>query len=202
MEISLPKVWVLTVERHIARFDATAKHLDELGIKWERFNGMDNTICRLNPIETFDLDRAGERIGPKHVAACLSHYLILKVMEYRKEDSWITLEYDARLPENYQERFAQIEKDLPDDWQIVHIGSCCCAGRPTKHIKGEVYEVLWPLCGHGTWVRKSALPVLLKECQRIYMPLDIMLFADVLPKLRSYTIIPPLVTQCGTPLPP
>lgn len=199
--MSWPRTFVLTVDRPIARFDATVEHLDSLGVKWERFNGIDNQLCELAPIKTFDLDRVGERIGKKHIAACLSHYLILKVMEYQPEDSWITLEYDARLPETYRERWAQISNDLPDDWQIVHIGSCCCAGRPTKHIKGDVYEVHWPLCGHGTLTRKSALPVLLREHQRIYMPLDIAMFYNSLPLLRSYTIVPPLVTQDGTPLP-
>lgn len=197
-----PRIFVLTVDRPITRFDETAIHLDSRDIKWERFNGFDNQKCRLSPIDTFDLDRVGERIGPKHVAACLSHYLVWKVMEYQPDDSWITLEYDARLPENYSERFEQIMKDLPDDWQICFLGSCCCAGRPTTHIKGEVYEVLYPLCGHGQLVRRSALPVLLKESQRVYAPLDIALYENALPKLRTYTVIPPLVTQAGTPLPP
>ncbi len=200
--MELPKTWVLTVDREIQRFNETAAHLDSLGVKWERFDGMDNSICRLNPVETFDIDRAGERIGPKHVAACLSHYLILKTMQYQPDDSWITLEYDARLPEDYQARFDHIIKDLPDDWQVVFLGSCCCAGRETKHIKGDIYEVHWPLCGHAQMIRKSALPVLLKDCQKIWAPLDIALFYGALTKLRTYTVIPPLVTQDGTPLPP
>lgn len=200
--MNLPRTFVLTVNRPIQRFTETAEHLDSLGIKWERFDGMDNMLCRLSPIETFDLDRAGERIGPKHVAACLSHYLILKVMQYQPDDDWITLEYDARVPINFEDRLEQIKSDLPNDWQVCFLGSCCCAGRPTKHIKGEVYEVLHPLCGHAIWYRRSALPVLLRECQKISAPLDIHLFTNVLPQLRTYTILPALATQAGTPLPP
>jgi GR25 family glycosyltransferase involved in LPS biosynthesis len=198
----LPRIWVLTVDREIQRFNETAKHLDSLGIKWERFNGFDNERCELSPIRTFDLDRAGERIGKKHVAACLSHYLVWKVMEYQPDESFIVAEYDARFPDNYRERLRQIAEDLPDDWQVCFLGNCCTKGRPTTHIKGDIYEVHFPLCGHCIWWRKTALPTLLKECQSIYMPLDIHLFTNVLPKLRTYTVLPPLVTQAGTPLPP
>lgn len=202
MSFVMPKVWVLTVDRPIQRFADTAAHLNSLGVKWERFNGFDNQRLKLSPIETFDLDRVGERIGPKHVAACLSHYLLWSLQSYRDEDSFLVLEYDARLPNNYQQRFEHVANDLPEDWQCCFVGSCCCSGRPTRHIKGDIYEVYFPLCGHAIWWRKSALPILLRECQRVYMPLDIHLFMNVLPKLRTYTVLPPLVTQAGTPLPP
>lgn len=198
----IPRTFVLTVDRPIQRFTETAAHLDSLGLKWERFDGVDNQRCRLNPVETFDLDRAGERIGTKHVAACFSHYLLWKVLSYCQEDLFWCLEYDIRLEPNFLERWDQIMQDVPDDFDIIFIGSCCCAGRETKHIKGEVYEVHWPLCGHGLCIRKKALPTLLKEHQKIWAPLDIALFYGALPKLRVYTVIPPLVGQAGTPLPP
>jgi hypothetical protein len=44
--------------RPIKRFDETAKHLDEIGIKWERFDGLDNQLCRL-AIERFIRPRSG-----------------------------------------------------------------------------------------------------------------------------------------------
>lgn len=199
---TLPRTFVLTVNRPIARFDATAKHLKELKIPFERFDGLDNQLCRLNPIDTFDLDRSGERIGPKHVAACLSHYMLWKCLSMQPEDSFIAFEYDVVLSEDFRTRFHAVMKDVPDDWQVLFIGSCCCEGREKKHIAGDVYEVQYPLCGHALYLRKSALPILLQECQRIWAPLDIALFYGALTKLRTYTVLPPLVTQRGTPLPP
>ena len=200
--MNLPRTFVLTVDRDIQRFDVTAKHLDDVGIKWERFNGFDNQICRLLPIDTFDLDRAGEKIGSKHIAATLSHYLIWKVMQYQPDDSFIVLEYDVEMAEKWDSRFYGLTKVLPDDWDIVFLGSCCCKGRETKHISGDCYEVKYPLCGHAMMFRKKALTVLLKEHQKICMPLDVALFYQSLPKLRVYTAIPPIVNQRGTPLPP
>lgn len=197
-----PRTFVLTVDRDIKRFDETAAHLDSLGIAWERFNGVDNQLCRLNPVDTFDLDRVGERIGPKHVAACLSHFLLWKVMSYLPEDEFLVLEYDARLPADWPEQYERAMSVMPDDADVIFWGSCCCAGRETRHVAENVYEVRYPLCGHAIGYRKKALPTLLKEHQKIYAPLDIALMFGALPKLRVYTILPAIIEQAGTPLPP
>ncbi len=195
-----PKTWVLTVDREIKCFNDTAAHLDEMGVKWERFNGFDNKICRLNAKDTFDLDRAGERLETKHVAATLSHYLVWKVMQYQKDDSFWVLEYDVRLVHDWKETYRTALDNLPKDWDILFLGSCCTKGRPTTHIGGNVYEVKYPLCGHAQMIRKKALPTLLREHQKISMPLDIALFYLSLPKLKVYTVLPPIVQQvCEIP---
>lgn len=199
--MSLPRTFVLTVDRPIQRFTDTAAHLNSLGIKWERFDGMDNILCRLAPVDTFDLDRVGERIGPKHIAATLSHYLVWKVMSYQDDDSFVVLEYDCRLVQDWQEQYNRAMSAVPDDWDVLMIGSCCTQGRESTHIHDNVYEVKYPLSGHAIQYRKKALPVLLREHQRIYQPLDIALFYQSFPKLRVYTVLPRIADQHGTPLP-
>lgn len=197
-----PRTFVLTVNRPIQRFTDTAAHLDSIGLKWERFNGFDNQICKLIPVETFDIDRVGEKIGSKHIAATLSHYLIWSLMSYSGDDSFWVLEYDVRLVDYWQERYAEAMAVLPDDWDMVFLGSCCCNGRETKLIGNNLYEVKYPLCGHAIMYRKKALPILLQEHQKICMPLDVALYYQSLPKLKVFTILPPIVVQAGTPLPP
>lgn len=197
-----PRTFVLTVNRPIQRFDDTMKHLNSLKIQWERFNGMDNQLCRLSPVDTFDIDRVGEKIGSKHIAATLSHYMIWKVMMYQPEDSFWVLEYDVRMTIEWKAEYKEALAVLPEDWDMVFLGSCCCNGRETKFIGNNLYEVKYPLCGHAIMYRKKALPVLLQEHQKICMPLDVALYYQSLPKLRVYTILPPIVVQAGTPLPP
>lgn len=202
MMASLPRTFVLTVDREIKRFNDTSDHLNARGIKWERFNGMDNQLCRLNPVDTFDFDRVGERIAAKHVAACLSHYMLWKVMSYLPENEFLALEYDVRLPDDWQDQYSRAMSVIPDDWDVLFLGSCCTAGRETRHIDENVYEVKYPLCGHAIAYRKRALPVLLREHQRIYAPLDIALVTGAFQKLRVYTILPAIVHQHGTFTPP
>lgn len=206
--MNFPRTFVLTVRRPIKRFDETTKHLDEIGIKWEPFYGMDNQVCRLNSKDTFDLDRAGERLEAKHVAATLTHYLLWEVMLYQPDESFVALEFDVRFVEGWQERFNEVMEFLPDDWDLVYLGSCCCKGRNTYPvIKNDVqsknlYDVRYPLCGHAIWYRKKCLETLLNIHQKISMPLDIAMFHLSLDKLRVYTVLPRLVEQHATFLPP
>jgi hypothetical protein len=205
-----PLTFVLTVDREIKRFTETAEHLNSEGMLWFRFNGIDNQLCKLAPIETFDLDRAGEKIGTKHVCATLSHYLVWKCMEFyfhfecstTCSDCFWLLEYDVRMVPDWKERYTKALNDVPSNWDVLFLGSCCCEGREQKHIAGDIYEVKYLLFGHAIMYRRKALPVLLKEHQVIREPLDIAMYFRSLPKLNVYTILPPIVTQAGTYLPP
>ncbi len=202
MNLQMPRVWVLTVDREISCFNETTKRLDEAGIKWERFNGMDNRICRLQAKDTFDLDRAGERLEAKHVAATLSHYLVWTTMFHQPDDSFWVLEYDVAPVHDWKETYQLALDNLPEDWDILFLGSCCTKGRPTTHIGGNIYEVKYPLCGHAMAIKKKALPTLLREHQKINAPLDIALFYNSLPKLRVFCALPPIIVQAGPVLPP
>jgi len=198
----IPRTFVLTVNRPIKRFDDTARHLDEQGIKWEPFIGMDNKICRLQALDTFDFDRAGERLEAKHVAATLTHYLLFKVMQYQSDESFWALEFDVRMVEGWREQYEEAMSVLPDDWDIVYLGSCCCEGRETFPVSKNLYDVRYPLCGHAIQYRKKCLATLLDIHQKINMPLDIAMYHLSLPKLRCYTILPRIVDQDGSFLPP
>lgn len=206
--MNLPRTFVLTVRRPIKRFDDTTKHLDELGIKWERFDGMDNQICKLSPVETFDLDRAGERIGAKHVAATLTHYMLWNMMLYDtndygwSEDYFLALEFDVRFVDGWKPMFEVAMAAMPKDWDMIFLGSCCCKGREQIQISSNVVEVRYPLCGHAIMYRKKCLETLLTIHQKINMPLDIAMLMLSLPKLRVYTILPRIVEQHATFLPP
>jgi len=209
--MNFPRTFVLTVNRPIKRFDETTKHLDEIGIKWEPFIGMDNQVCRLNSKDTFDFDRAGERLEAKHVAATLTHYLLWKTMSYQPDDSFVALEFDVRFVEGWELQFGLAMEILPDDWDLVYLGSCCCKGREMKPVPSNrdesivatnLYEVKYPLCGHAIMYRKKSLETLLDVHQKINMPLDIAMYHNSLPKLRVYTILPSIVGQYNTFLPP
>lgn len=199
--MNFPRTFVLTVRRQIRRFDETTKHLDEIGIKWERFDGLDNQLCRLQSKDSFDLDRAGERLEAKHVAATLTHYLLWATMLYQPDDSFVALEFDVRFIEGWQEQFERAMAVLPKDWDLVNLGAACCKGRETHHVGENLYDVRYPLSGHAYLYRKKCLETLLTIHQKINMPLDIAMFSLSLPKLRCYAILPRLCEQHGTPLP-
>ncbi len=208
--MTFPRTFVLTVRRDIQRFNDTVAHLDEQGIKWERFDGMDNTITRLQAKDTFDFDRAGDRLDAKHIAATLTHYLLWNMMSYQPDESFVALEFDVRFVDGWQQQFDDAMSVLPEDWDLVYLGSCCCKDRETYRVlpkdnpyeKTNLFDVRYPLCGHAIMYRKKCLETLLTVHQKINMPLDIAMYQMSLPKLRCYTILPRIVEQHNTFLPP
>ena len=199
--VTQPRAFVLTVERMRSKFDEEAAHLTSLGITFEPFLGFDNSLLRLNPEDTFDIDRKGDRIGHKQVCACLSHYLLWKVMLYCPGDAFWGLEYDAQFKPDWKDQYAAAMAVLPDDWDIVFLGSCCCKGLKGRHVGNNLYEVHHPLCGHAIMYRKKALPVLLDVHQKVWGPLDIAMKETSLKQLRVYTLLPRMVLQRSTPIP-
>jgi len=202
--MNIPRTFVISINRPgpIPKYEATKKHLEEVGVPFETFLGLDSEKCRLLPVDTFDVDRKGDKIGNYHIIGHLTHYMMWKTLFHQPEDAFWVLEYDAIMANGWREQFDSAMAVLPDDWDIVFLGSCCAQGRPTTHIGNNLYEVRWPLCGHALMIRKKALPVLLDVHQKVWAPLDIALFEDSLPKLRVYTILPRIVTQLDTTLVP
>lgn len=197
-----PRTFVLTVKRTMDKYEATRKHLEERGIKCEPFFGADSQVLKLKAVDQFNIDRLGDFIGPKHITAQFSHLMMWNAMLYCPEDSFFALEYDARFTEDWKSRYDSAIKHLPDDWDIVFIGSCCAEGRIHSHLGDGLYDVRFPLCGHALQLRKKALPILIETHTKFNMPLDIAMMYQSLPKLRVFTVLPRLVSQENTFIPP
>ena len=201
--MELPKAYVLTVKKTQAKFERERDHLAQRGIACEPFIGLDNEVFKVNTIDTFDIDRVGDHIGPKQITAHMSHYLMWKVLSYLPEDKFLCLEYDAEFVPDWRLRFNQAMNHAPDDWDMIYLGSCCCGEDYSKfqHMGGGLFRFA-PLCGHAIMIRKKALPVLLDVHQKIWAPLDIAMQRDSLPRLKVFTILPRLCGQRETIIPP
>jgi hypothetical protein len=209
-----PRAFILTVRKTLPKCEATLKRLQSVGVSAEIFFGLDAAAMNLSPNNYYERNGvslgidlktggplAGEKIGHRPVAACLSHLMMWKVLSYMPEDSFWCLEDDVEFSVNWKEAYALAMAHLPADWDIVFIGSCCAHGRPTTDLGGGLYEVKYPLCGHALQIRKKALPILIEAHQRIWAPLDIAMFHDSLPLLKVYTVLPRMCGQKNTFIP-
>jgi len=188
--MSIPRTFVLTIKRRLPEFEAMRKALADRGIAAEPFLGMDSAITRLDHLDTFDLDAPGGKIGLKGVTLCLHYYQMWKVLSYLEGDRFWVLEDDAEFDKDWRERYDSAMAVLPDDWDVVFMGSCCTEGRPCISVGNNLYESQWPMCTHAMMYRKKALPTLLEVHEKIWAPIDIAMVTASLPKLRVYTILP------------
>lgn len=199
----LPRTFVITVQKTWAKWEKTQAHLKERGIHHaEPFLGFDKFVWKFQPELLFELNAPGERLGWGPLAAYLSHYMIWKVMSYLPDETFWVLEDDAEFTDNWRHEYSEAMSVLPDDWDMVFIGSCCAESCHGGHIDKNLYEKHYPMCGHAIMYRKKCLSTLLEVHQRIWAPLDIAMKYDSLPKLRVYTILPRIVNQRDTGIPP
>lgn len=139
---------------------------------------------------------------PKRIGCYLSRYMTYVVMQSHTEvEHWFNIEDDVKFLDGWQNSLQQAMQDVPEDFDILFAGSCCIKDRETSHIKGNVYQVKYPLCGHAMIIAKKCLPLLISSCRDACCPMDIFLFDFVFDKLKVYTILPRVAEQFNTELP-
>jgi len=180
------------------------KHFREVGIEAETFNGIHGVTSGLHTIHNYEVDHPGSKwnIGISPVATWLSFYMLWSAMNLLPDTHFMTLEWDAQFPENWRERTEAALRNVPKDFDLLYLGSCCCDGKPKNHVAGEVFDLRYPMCGQATIVAKKALPVMLATQRKIYAPLDISLAFHTLHLLKCYTILPRIVQQFDKVIPP
>lgn len=195
--------FLITVPEAQDRTDFIMKHFKEVGFECEIFNGISSKLSGLVTTHLYELDNpgGGHKIGSKEVAGWLSFYMVWSAMNFMPDSQFWTLEFDCQFQPNWRARVEQALRDVPPDFDLLYVGSCCCKGKPMKHIKGEVYEMNQMQCGHSTIVAKKALPVMLATQRKVYAPLDISLAFHTLPLLKCYAILPRVCGQFSTFIP-
>lgn len=145
----------------------------------------------------------GETVKTKTVGCYLSHYLIYNIALSHPEWKYIfIIEDDARFVEGWREKLETALLDTPKDFDWLFVGSCCTEGRETTHIKGDVYDVRYPLCGHASIVSRKALKHIVETSCHADYPIDVSLYDFTFHDLKVFTILPRLANQQNTPLHP
>ena len=97
------RVVVINLDRRPDRMDKLGPQLDELGIEYERFSAVD-----------------AKELGIEgYIAGTMSHVAVWKKYKGQKI---LVLEDDALFCEDFNEKFAEVMKTLPQDWDIFYLG--------------------------------------------------------------------------------
>lgn len=196
------RAFVVTVPEMQERTDFIQAHFKSVGIEAEEFAGFNGVVSGLVTTHDYEVDNPGSgyKIGTKPVASWISFYSLWSALNLLPESHFFQLEYDSKFPANWLERAEAALRDVPPDFDLLLLGSCCTGGKPATHIKGEVYDVRHPLCGHATIIAKKALPIMLKTQRKVYAPIDISLAFHTFHLLKVYTVLPRICDQFDTNL--
>ena len=97
-------VVVINLDRRTDRMEKLVPQLEELGIDYERFSAVDGKELGISPI----------------VAGTMSHVAVLK--KY-KDKKILILEDDAFFVEDFNSKFEEVIKTLPEDNDVLYLGA-------------------------------------------------------------------------------
>jgi len=197
------RAFCVTVQEMPERWEFISKHFKDVGFECEPFNGISAEASGLRTTHPYERDAPGSgwNIGKRPVACWLSFYMLWSALNLLDDEYFLTVEWDCKMPTYWKQRTEDALRDVPRDFDMLLLGSCCCKDRPTTHVAGNVYEVKYPQCGHATIIAKKALPTILATQRKVYAPLDISLMLHTMPLLKVYTVLPRIADQFDTQLP-
>jgi hypothetical protein len=196
--------FVLTVQELPKQTAFIMQHFKERGIEAEEFPCFSAVESGLVTVNHYEVDAPGQgwRIGPKGTALCVSFYAFWIAVSFMPEEYFFFLEFDAEFPPDWRERTEQALRDVPPDFDLLFIGSCCCEGKTKTHVKGNVWECKEPNCNHAMIVAKKAVPTLLRTQRKIWAPADISMVVSAFPHLRVFVVLPSIAGQFNNVLKP
>lgn len=149
--------------------------------------------------------------GEGNTGNYISQYAAYLVMDALDYSHYMYMEGDCRFVPGWREKLEKAIIDAGDDWDILFVGSCCCAGKGAVNIGGDVYEFpfrgaqnwgAYPMCTHCYIVNKRCVKHLIATNRDVANSTDISLMYNSFPKMRVLAIIPRLADQYGTNLTP
>lgn len=179
-----------------ARAHFTASGLPNVEFFW----GINAPVAGLATSHVYEVDHPGSgfRMGEKPTGCWLSHYMLWNCLTRLPDEHFLILETDAKLHDGFAAAFAQAMRDAPSNFDLLYVGHCCTANRGNR-IAGAVHESKSMLCTHAYVVRRGALGTLL-AMRKCWAPIDIQLKLECFPVLRTYAVIPRIVSQFNTEL--
>lgn len=98
------KVVVINLDRRTDRMEQLVPQLEKLGIQYERHSAVNGKELGINPI----------------FAGTMSH---VEVLKNNPDSRILVLEDDAQFVDNFNEKFEEVMKTLPNDYDIFYLGA-------------------------------------------------------------------------------
>ena len=203
--MTFPHAYCITLKETPERTKRLTNHLDEQSINFSLFEGVNSVALGLTTVNLFHMDvPEGIVIEQRRVGNALSHILLWRHLndfaknltdEARGDWSAMVLEDDAVFVEGWRRSLEIAIKSLPEDWDMLLIGSCNTFDKTKEAVGDKLCKCLEAQCTHAYIVRASGLQILLKTQTSIWAHIDIALVRDSYPHMKIFTVLPRLVEQ-------
>jgi glycosyl transferase family 25 len=200
-----PPVWVISLERSLARRHAISLHLTALGVPFRFFPAIDGNA--LSPEETAKSYNAeagkrllGRALTPGEIGCALSHLELYRHQIRLGLDEVLVLEDDVEPRPSFPE-ILERRHLLPHDWELINFcrGDSCVSLWGAKTLFGTQKCVRFASTAYnagGYLLRRSGAIKLLRHGAPILLPADHLTGGAIRAGVRIYGIDPPCLDHC------
>lgn len=132
-----------------------------------------------------------------HLGCTFAHMAAVNLAKYQNLPNVLILEDDCTFVPDLHERWAVIERNLPDDWELLYLGAMTdmVPGQTfIEPFKGELHRMSFGYCTHAYAVKASAYDRILIGAVDMRMAWDQVL-ARLMGELTTYVVKPALAFQ-------
>jgi len=213
-EIKPIALYLSDTEKWVKQQQDAEKYFAEQGVEdifW--LNGVHAVKWGIKGTHIYLLDGRPEEqfyTGDANVGNFISQYIAYIVMHALDFSHYLYLEGDCEFVDGWKPKLEQALRDVPKDFDLLYVGSCCCEGKEKEHVSGDVYHFpcrnkIWdhyPLCTHCYIIAKKAVPLLIATQRDVANSTDISIVKYAMPHLKVYAVLPRLAGQFNTQLHP
>jgi GR25 family glycosyltransferase involved in LPS biosynthesis len=193
MNINDIPIYLIYLPNYQHRWEPTLHHLIESGITPVLFHGIDAISWKLK--SDLSENKYPKNFTSGRIGCFLSHFMLWNHLQLINNwDTAIIFEDDVRISKTFVPRLNTIVKELPLNWDFVHLGSFWGDLKPEKQYS-ENLLIGKPYCTHAYMIKKTTLPILMEKCYTMEFYLDIQLNKKVLPKINHFVVNPSMAHQ-------
>ena len=167
----------------------------EFNEKYDKDNWDIDELKKLHPY-AFKPTSSGRYLNNSEISLLLKHYDIIFELSSNNIEYALVLEDDVILCDNFLYHLENCFKELPKDWDLVWVGTCCNLHEPKIGDKLAYRTNRGSRCTHAYLISKSCANKIINNVDRITEAIDhaFNFFIQEL-KLNNYWIEPPLAIQ-------
>lgn len=201
---SIPK-YCITLPEKPERTAAALKHFEEEGLEnVSMVQGIYGEGFGLDTKFLYEVDNPGTgfKIGPTTVGIWLSHWMMWFAASLMEHEHVMIFEDDAMLLPGWKGRVVQALYDVPPDFDWLFIGSCCAETAKRTHVKGQIWDVRYPMCFQAYIISKAGAKKLVETQRKCYAPIDASVTFHSFRSMKVFTLLPMAINQFNTEIPP
>lgn len=160
--LNVDKIYICHCSSLKERKQKLIEHLSEnniLNYDWIEFFDVENwdidELKKKYP-NIFNTNSKGEFLKKSVISLALKHIWIIEDIYKNNYSNCLILEDDVLLEENFTNRFNQYMSQLPNDWDLCWVGSCC--GLHAQQIENLfVYKSNFSRCTHAYCISQNGV---------------------------------------------